>query len=53
MPIGVVLLVLSVALLVMNLSSEKATPSAAFWILLLTGAIVSGVGFARRALGSR
>jgi len=53
MPIGVVLLVLSVALLVMNLTSEIGKPSAAFWILLLAGAICSGIGFARRVIGSK
>ena len=52
MPIGVVMLVLSVALLAMNLTSAKGVPSAGFWILLLAGLICAGVGFARRVLGS-
>lgn len=53
MPIGIALLALSVALLVMNLTSKIGKPSAAFWILLLTGAICAGVGFGRRVLNSR
>ena len=53
MPTGVVLLAASVALLIYNLTSAKATPSALFWILLLSGTILAGVGFARRVLGSK
>lgn len=53
MPIGVVLLVLSVALLAMNLASEIGKPSAAFWILLLSGLICAGVGYGRRNLDSK
>lgn len=53
MPIGVVMLVLSVALLVMNLTSAIGKPSAGFWILLLAGFICAGIGFARRVISSR
>jgi hypothetical protein len=66
MPTGVVLLVLSIALLVFNLSSDVheyvsgvgyvqvgGKPSAGFWILLLSGAICASVGFARRVLSSK
>jgi hypothetical protein len=52
MPIGVACLVLSVLLLVMNLSS-RGGPSGGFWILLLVGVLLAGVGFARRILSSR
>jgi len=52
MPIGVVMLVLSVALLTMNLTT-RGVPSTGFWILLLGGAIIAGVGFARRVLDSK
>ena len=53
MATGVIFLVLSVALLAMNLTVGRGTPSALFWLLLLSGAILAGVGFARRILGSR
>jgi hypothetical protein len=52
MPAGVVCLVVSVLLLGMNLST-RGVPSGGFWILLLAGLILAGVGFARRVLGSR
>jgi hypothetical protein len=53
MATGVVFLVLSVLLLAMNLTVGKGTPSALFWLLLLSGAILAGIGFARRILGSK
>jgi succinate dehydrogenase hydrophobic anchor subunit len=63
---GVVLLVLSIVLLAVNLTrnDEKyvagvgyiqvgGTPSAGFWILLLGGLLLAGIGIARRVLGSK
>ena len=65
MPMGIVLLVLSVALLVMNLSSTlhkyvpgvgmvevQGTPSAGFWILLVAGLVLTVIGFGRRLLAA-
>lgn len=65
-PTGVVILVLSIALLVMNLTSDVhryvpgsgyvqigGTPSVGFWVLLLGGLLVTGAGIVRRALGSK
>ena len=66
MPMGVMLLVMSIVLLVISLSATTeryvpgvgyvetgGTPSGAFWVFLLSGLLLAGIGFARRVLSSK
>jgi hypothetical protein len=66
MSVGIVLLILSVGLLIMNLApvteryvpgqgyvNAGGTPSAGFWILLLAGLLLAGIGFGRRVLSGK